>query len=71
MRLKLLREVLAGHHGSAELSGVEGLGTSGQLYHHLRQLVSAGWLRTNRRGQYIVPAERVVPLLVTIVAATR
>jgi len=71
VRLQLLREVLAGHHGSAELSEVEGLGTSGQLYHHLRQLVSAGWLRTNKRGQYIVPAERIVPLLVTITAATR
>lgn len=71
VRLLLLREVLTGRHAVAELSEVEGLGTSGQLYHHLRQLVSAGWLRTNGRGQYVVPAERVVPLLVTITAATR
>jgi hypothetical protein len=71
VRLLLLREVLSGRHAVAELSEVEGLGTSGQLYHHLRQLVSAGWLRTNGRGQYIVPAERVVPLLVTLTAATR
>jgi DNA-binding transcriptional ArsR family regulator len=71
VRLLLLREVLGGRHAAAELSEVEGLGTSGQLYHHLRQLVSAGWLRTNGRGQYIVPAERVVPLLVTLTAATR
>ncbi|WP_246274880.1 helix-turn-helix domain-containing protein [Phytohabitans houttuyneae] len=71
VRLLLLREVLSGRHAAAELSEVEGLGTTGQLYHHLRQLVSAGWLRTNGRGQYIVPAERVVPLLVTLTAATR
>ncbi|BCB78441.1 helix-turn-helix domain-containing protein [Phytohabitans flavus] len=71
VRLLLLREVLGGRHGASELSEVEGLGTSGQLYHHLRQLVSAGWLRANGRGQYIVPAERVVPLLVTLTAATR
>lgn len=71
VRLLLLREVLAGRHAVAELSEVEGLGTSGQLYHHLRQLVSAGWLRTTARGQYVVPAERVVPLLVTLTAATR
>ncbi|MFC0530770.1 ArsR/SmtB family transcription factor [Phytohabitans kaempferiae] len=71
VRLTLLREVLGGRHAAAELSEVEGLGTSGQLYHHLRQLVSAGWLRTNGRGQYIVPPERVVPLLVTLTAARR
>lgn len=71
VRLLLLREVLGGRHAVAELSEVEGLGTSGQLYHHLRQLVGAGWLRTNGRGQYIVPPERVVPLLVTLTAARR
>ncbi|MDQ7904348.1 winged helix-turn-helix domain-containing protein [Phytohabitans sp. ZYX-F-186] len=71
VRLRLLREVLGGRHAASELSEVEGLGTSGQLYHHLRQLVGAGWLRATGRGQYVVPAERVVPLLVTLTAATR
>jgi hypothetical protein len=71
VRLLLLREVLGGRRGAAELAEVEGLGTSGQLYHHLRQLVSAGWLRTTGRGSYAVPPERVVPLLVTITAARR
>jgi hypothetical protein len=71
VRLLLLREVLGGRRGVAELAEVEGLGTSGQLYHHLRQLVSAGWLRQSGRGHYVVPAERVVPLLVSVTAARR
>jgi hypothetical protein len=70
VRLMLLREILAGAHGTAELAAHERLGTTGQLYHHLRQLVAAGWLRTTARGQYAVPGERVVPIL-TILAATR
>jgi DNA-binding transcriptional ArsR family regulator len=70
VRLLLLREVLQGITTAAQLSEHPGLGTSGQLYHHLRQLVSAGWLRSSARGQYDVPADRVVPLL-TVLAATR
>jgi hypothetical protein len=69
VRLLLLREILHGSHATAELAEHERLGTTGQLYHHLRQLVSAGW-RTTARGQYAVPGERVVPLL-TVLAATR
>jgi hypothetical protein len=70
VRLKLLREVIGGRHAAADLANAEGLGTTGQLYHHLRQLVAAGWLRMHGRGQYVVPGERVVPLL-TILAAAR
>jgi hypothetical protein len=70
VRLTLLREILCGTHGTAELAALESLGTTGQLYHHLRQLVAAGWLRTTARGQYAVPGERVVPIL-TVLAATR
>ena len=67
VRLQLLRDVLAGRHTVAELS--EGLGTSGQLYHHLRQLVAAGWLTASGRGLYAVPPVRVVPLLTLLAAA--
>jgi len=67
VRLQLLRGVLAGRHTVAELS--EGLGTSGQLYHHLRQLVAEGWLTASGRGLYAVPPERVVPLLALLAAA--
>lgn len=71
VRLLLLREVLLGTRTTAALGEHEQLGTSGQLYHHLRQLVAAGWLRAESRGEYAVPAERVVPLLALLLAARR
>ncbi|MET7749603.1 helix-turn-helix domain-containing protein [Micromonospora sp. NPDC005367] len=71
VRLRLLREILGGRQGTAELGEIEGLGTSGQLHHHLRQLTAAGWLRSTGRGRYAVPAERVVPLLAILTAARR
>ena len=71
VRLLLLREVLNGTRTAAELAGNTQLGTSGQLYHHLRQLIAAGWLRAGGHGHYQVPAERVVPLLVTLAATRR
>jgi hypothetical protein len=71
VRLRLLHRVLTGARTAAELSDDEELGTTGQLYHHLRQLVSAGWLRSSGRGRYAVPGERVVPLLVILMGAQR
>ncbi len=70
VRLLLLRHVLGGVRTVAQLQQNEHLGTTGQLYHHLRQLVAAGWLKASGRGRYVVPAHRVVPLLVTLAAAT-
>jgi hypothetical protein len=68
-RLRLLRAVLGGQIRNADLSELPGVGSTGQLYHHLRELVAAGWLKSAGRGSHRVPAERVVPLL-TILAAT-
>jgi DNA-binding transcriptional ArsR family regulator len=69
VRLRLLREILGGRRTAAELTELEGLGTTGQIYHHLRQLTGAGWLHTASRGRYEVPGTRVVPLLVVLAAA--
>jgi hypothetical protein len=71
VRLLILREMLRGERSAAELGAHERLGTSGQTYHHMRQLVAAGWLRSAGRGRYAVPTERVIPLLVAIAAVTR
>lgn len=71
VRLELLRHILSGMHATADLAGIGGLGTTGQLHHHLRQLVSAGWVRQSGRGSYEVPAPRVVPLLACLAGAER
>jgi hypothetical protein len=69
VRLRLLQLILTGTRSAADLQSVEGLGTSGQLYHHLRQLIGAGWLVQTARGHYTVPGDRVIPLLVLLTAA--
>ncbi|WP_030906065.1 ArsR/SmtB family transcription factor [Streptomyces sp. NRRL F-5126] len=69
VRLRLLKEVVGGRRTAAELAEVDGMGTSGQVYHHLRQLTGAGWLQAAGRGRYEIPAARVVPLLVMLSAA--
>lgn len=54
---------------AADLSGLDGVGTTGQVYHHLRLLTGAGWLRATARGHYAVPPHRVLPLLAVLAAA--
>ncbi|MBV9095092.1 MAG: winged helix-turn-helix transcriptional regulator [Streptosporangiaceae bacterium] len=71
VRMLLAQLVLSGTRSVADLQEDPRLGTSGQLYHHLRQLVAAGWLQQATRGHYEVPAARVVPLLVMLTAAER
>ena len=71
VRLELLRHILSGVHTTAELAATESLGTTGQLHHHLRLLVAAGWVRHSGRGNYEVPAARVIPLLASIAGAQR
>lgn len=71
IRLQLLREILGGRRTAAELTELDGLGTTGQIYHHLRQLAAVGWLQTVGRGRFEVPAGRVVPLLIALASARR
>ena len=68
-RMQILQLVATGRaRTAAELAHAEGLGTTGQIYHHLRQLVAGGWLRVTTRGQHQVPGDRLVPLLVVLAA---
>lgn len=69
-RLAILAAVLRGHGRTADLVDLLDLGTSGQVYHHVKALTAAGWLRPAARGHVAVPAERVIPLLVAIGASS-
>ena len=69
LRLQLLRAVLHGADNLQALQALPGVGTTGQLYHHLRDLQNAGWVSSARRGHYAIPGERVVPLLAVLSAA--
>lgn len=70
VRLRLLREVLRGARSVAALACLPGVGSSGQLYHHLRPLLAEGWIRPCDRGRYEVPEHQVGPLLAVIAALT-
>lgn len=69
LRLAILRAVVHGQRTTAELQADPNLAAGGKLYHHLRDLQAGGWLLLRGRGQYSVPAERVLPLLVILQAA--
>lgn len=71
VRVELLRQILSGVHHTADLAAIESLGTTGQLHHHLRQLVATGWVRQTGRGSYEIPPARIVPLLICIASAER
>jgi DNA-binding transcriptional ArsR family regulator len=68
-RLEIIRALLLGRGTVQELQEIPGLGTSGQLYHHLRDLQSAGVVTQRRRGRYGVAGDKVVPCLIIIAAA--
>lgn len=71
VRLLLLQQIVKGTNTVGALAEVEGLGTSGQIYHHLRQLTAEGWLHSPSRGIFALPQSRVAVLLEILVALER
>jgi hypothetical protein len=69
VRLSLAQAVVNGTTTVAALAALEQFGTTGQVYHHVNQLLTAGWLTASARGHYAVPPARIVPLLVILAAA--
>lgn len=68
IRLLVLKALIEGKRDTQSLASLPDMGTTGQLYHHLKELEAAGWIRQPRRGEYIVLAERVIPLLAILSA---
>lgn len=68
-RLGLVRALLDGERSSQELQAVIGAASAGQLYHHLKDLLSAGMIDQAGRNRYRIHASRVIPLLVILAAA--
>ncbi|WGW13270.1 winged helix-turn-helix domain-containing protein [Saxibacter everestensis] len=69
VRLRILHAVMHGANSAARIAEEVEVGTSGQVYHHLKELTAAGWLSSPKRGHFEVPASRVVPLLAVLLAA--
>lgn len=68
VRLRILQAVLNGATTAVQLTQEIDAGTSGQVYHHVKDLSAAGWLSSPKRGVFDVPASRVVPLLAILLA---
>ena len=69
VRLQIVRNLLRGPANAADLHSAVGVGSSGQIYHHLKTLSSANIVEQQGRGDYRIAAKRVVPLLVSMLAA--
>jgi hypothetical protein len=69
MRLEILKSALGQDRSTQDFMALPDMGTTGQLFHHIKALQDAGWLRSLQRGLYGVPGERVVPLLAILAAA--
>ncbi|MGI8855774.1 MAG: hypothetical protein ACR2JW_08485 [Thermomicrobiales bacterium] len=67
-RLALYRAVLDHPATSGELMKAAGLNTTGQLYHHLRELMGAGLMMQEGRDRYALVPERL-PAARTILGA--
>lgn len=70
VRLAIVQHLLRGARTLQDLLQIDGLGTTGQLQHHLRELRTAGLVEQPRRNDYAVPVRHVVPCLVIIAAAS-
>lgn len=65
-RLDILRTLLKGPLSGAELVEQLQMGTTGQLYHHLKALLGANLVIQDKGGRYTIPSERILPFLLLL-----
>ncbi|MFD2611485.1 ArsR family transcriptional regulator [Paenibacillus gansuensis] len=70
-RIEILRAVLQQPMTGAELVDHLNMGTTGQLYHHIKALQGADLLRQEERGgSYTIPGHRMLPFLLLLAAGS-
>ncbi|GAA3361601.1 ArsR/SmtB family transcription factor [Saccharopolyspora gregorii] len=71
LRAALVRRLAeSGPATGAELQQAAGLGSPGQLYHHLKGLTGCGLVEQDKRGSYRLRPQATVPALVLLTAAS-
>lgn len=71
VRVEIVRTLLAlGAQPAAALQETARLGSTGQLYHHLKALTGSGVVEQDKRGSYRLRAAATVPVLVLLTAAS-
>lgn len=68
-RLDILKAVMAEPLSGSELVERLNMGTTGQLYHHLKALLGADLLVQEQGGRYALPQHRSLPFLLLLSAA--
>jgi DNA gyrase subunit B len=70
-RLDILKAVMVQPLTGSELVELLQMGTTGQLYHHMKALLGAGLLvQEDRGGKYTLPPSRSLPLLLLLAATS-
>jgi DNA-binding transcriptional ArsR family regulator len=69
-RIAIVVQLLAGAVTTGELTRRLDQPSSGQLFHHLKELLAAGVVHQPLRGTYAIRHQHVVPLLAVLSAAT-
>ena len=67
-RIRILQQLVYGDATTQELADAVGEGTTGQLFHHLKELSAVGLVHQPRRGRYSLREMDVVPLLAVLAA---
>lgn len=69
VRIRICGALARGPATTAALGERVDAGTSGQLFHHLKDLLAAGLVHQPRRGVYALRAQHVLPILAALSAA--
>ncbi|TQM80384.1 DNA-binding transcriptional ArsR family regulator [Saccharothrix saharensis] len=71
VRVEIVRTLLArGGQPATALQQAARLGSTGQLYHHLKALTASGVVEQDKRGSYRLRQAATVPVLVLLTAAS-
>ncbi|WP_433269996.1 ArsR/SmtB family transcription factor [Actinosynnema sp. CS-041913] len=71
VRVDIVRSLLAqGPQPAAALQEAARLGSTGQLYHHLKALTGSGVVEQDKRGSYRLRTAATIPVLVLLTAAS-
>ena len=69
VRLRIVAALFEGPAGTAALAERVEAGTSGQLFHHLKDLLATGLVHQPQRGTYALRPQHALPLLAVLSAA--
>lgn len=68
-RVIILRTLCEGPRTSQQLQELLGMGSAGQLYHHLKELLATGLILQRGRSAYTIEPTKVIPVCIALMMA--